>query len=206
MQRRGAAAGKERIMVTIREEKTADIAAREALLDAAYGPSRFAKASERLREGRVPADGLSLVAVDHGRIVGTVRLWHVSVGPGRAALLLGPLAVDPAQRNRGIGTVLMRRVIARARLAGHRAIVLVGDAAYYGRFDFTAAPTGELWMPGRYDRDRLLALELRPDALAGARGLIAATGALAPKPDLNMLIAANHGDRRPRWPRVRRAA
>jgi predicted N-acetyltransferase YhbS len=193
-------------MVTIREEKFADIAAREVLLDQAYGASRFAKASERLREGRVPADGLSLVAVDRGRIVGTVRLWHVAAGPGCAALLLGPLAVDPAHRNRGIGSTLMRRVIARARLAGHRAVLLVGDAAYYGRFGFTAAPTGELWMPGRYDRERLLALELRPDALAGARGLIAATGAFAPKPDLNMLIAADHGDRHPRRPRVQRAA
>jgi predicted N-acetyltransferase YhbS len=193
-------------MVTIREEKTADIAAREGLLDEAYGASRFAKASERLREGRLPADGLWLVAVDHGRIVGTVRLWHVTAGPGRAALLLGPLAVDPAHRNRGIGTALMRRAIARARLARHRAIVLVGDAAYYSRFGFTAAPTGELWMPGRYDRDRLLALELRPHVLAGARGLIAATGALAPKPDLNMLIAANDGDRRARRASVQRAA
>jgi predicted N-acetyltransferase YhbS len=193
-------------MVTIREENIADIAAREALPDAAYGASRIAKTSERLREGRLPADGLSLVAVDHGRIVGTVRLWHVIAGPGRAALLLGPLAVDPAHRNRGIGTALMRRAIARARLAGHRAIVLVGDAAYYNRFGFTAAPTAELWMPGRYERDRLLALELRPDTLAGARGLIAATGAFAPKPDLNMLIAANDGNRRPRRARVQRAA
>jgi len=193
-------------MVTIREEKTADIAAREVLLDEAYGPSRFAKASERLREGRAPADGLSLVAVDRGQTVGTVRLWHVTAGPGRAALLLGPLAVDPAHRNRGIGTALMRRAIARARLAGHRAIVLVGDVAYYGRFGFTAAPTGELWMPGRYDRDRLLALALRSEALAGARGLIAATGVFAPKPDLNMLIAANDRDQRPRRARVQRAA
>jgi predicted N-acetyltransferase YhbS len=191
-------------MVTIREEKAADIAAREGLLDEAYGASRFAKTSERLREGRLPADGLSLVAVDHGRIVGTVRIWHVTAGPGRAALLLGPLAVDPAHRNRGIGTTLMRRAIVRARLAGHRAVVLVGDATYYGRFGFAAARTGELWMPGRYERDRLLALELRPDAMAGARGLIAATGAFAPKPDLNVLIAANN--RHARQSRVQRAA
>ena len=191
-------------MATIREEKTADIAAREGLLDEAYGASRFAEASERLREDRVPADGLSLVALDRGRIVGTVRLWHVTAGPGRAALLLGPLAVGPAHRNRGIGSELMRRVIARADLARHRAILLVGDAAYYGRFGFTAAPTGELWMPGRFDRARLLALELRVDALAGARGLIAATGALAPKPDLNVLIAANI--RHAQQSRVQRAA
>jgi predicted N-acetyltransferase YhbS len=191
-------------MVTIREEARSDVAARDALLDTAYGASRFAKTSERLREGRMPVDGLSLVAVDDGKIVGTVRLWHITAGPGCAALLLGPLAVDPTHRNRGIGTGLVRRAIARARLAGHRAIVLVGDAAYYGRFGFTAERTGDLWLPGRYDRDRLLALELHPDAMAAARGLIAATGALAPKPDLNVLIAANN--RHARQSRVQRAA
>ena len=182
-------------MVTIREEKFADIAAREALLDQAYGGARFAKTSERLREGRLPAGGLSLVAVERGRIVGTIRLWHVNAGVGGPALLLGPLAVHPTHRNRGIGSALVRGTIARARLAGHRAILLVGDAAYYGRFGFSAALTGRLRMPGRYDRDRLLALELRHGALADAHGLIGPAGRIEPKPDLNALIAAESGEK-----------
>ena len=148
-------------MVTIREEKIADVAAREALLDEAYGAARFAKASERLREGRLPADGLSLVAVEHGRLVGTVRLWNVSAGPGRPALLLGPLAVHPAHRNRGIGTTLVRRAIARARLAatalssGRRCAVLRPFRFFRGldRRPVDARP---------FERDRLLALELKP--------------------------------------------
>ena len=74
--------------------------ARELLLDRAYGPDRFTKCSQRLREDRLPAAGLSFVATDKGRIVGTVRLWNVSAGPGRAALLLGPLAVAPEYRSR----------------------------------------------------------------------------------------------------------
>jgi predicted N-acetyltransferase YhbS len=176
-------------MVTIRDERAADIVAREALLDRACGADRVLKTSERLREGRLAADGLSLVATDHDRLVGTVRLWTITAGPGRPALLLGPLAVDPAFRHRGIGSALMRRAIARARVAGHQAIVLVGDAPFYGRFGFSAAHTGELWMPGRFDRDRLLALELQPHALSGARGLISATGAAAPPPSLDALIA-----------------
>jgi predicted N-acetyltransferase YhbS len=180
-------------MVTIREEKIADVAAREALLDEAYGAARFIKTSERLREGRRPADGLALVAVERGRIVGTIRLWHVTAGPGSAALLLGPLAVHPDCRNRGIGTTLMRRAIARARLAGHDAVLLIGDAPYYGRFGFSVEQTGNLWMPGSFERDRLLGLELKPAALSGARGMIGATGQLAPKPDLDALIAANSG-------------
>lgn len=189
-------------MVTIREEKFADVAAREALLDEAYGAVRFTKTSERLREGRLAADGLSLVAVDRGRVIGTVRLWNISAGPGCDALLLGPLAVHPDYRNRGIGSRLMQRALARARLAGHRAVILVGDAPYYTRFGFTAASTGALWMPGRFDRDRLLALELKPTALNGAHGLIGATGRLAPAPDLAALVAQ---DRRAQRARVERS-
>jgi predicted N-acetyltransferase YhbS len=192
-------------MVSIREEKIVDIAAREVLLDEAYGAARFAKTSERLREGRLPADGLSLVAVEHGGLVGTVRMWNIMIGPGRVGLLLGPLAVHPGHRKRGIGSALMHRPIARARLAGHTAILLVGDAAYYGRFGFDAVRAGGLWMPGPLARGRLLALELQPGALDGARGLIAAAGRHVPAPDLSALIAQDRRDERARTRRARAA-
>jgi predicted N-acetyltransferase YhbS len=63
-----------------------------------------------------------------------------------------------------------------ARERGHGAIVLVGDAAYYGRFGFTAEKTGALAMPGPFERHRLLGLELVPGSLDGAAGIIAAAG------------------------------
>src|SRR5687768_15105937 len=137
-------------MFIIRHEKAADAAAREALLDTAYGPVRLTKPSERLRAGRRPIRGLSFVAVEDGRIVGTVRLWEVSAGAGRSALLLGPLAVHPDCRNRGIGSALMQHALESARRLGHRALLLVGDASYYGRFGFSAERTGKLWLPGPY--------------------------------------------------------
>ncbi|MBO0755452.1 MAG: N-acetyltransferase [Bradyrhizobiaceae bacterium] len=170
-------------MVTIRQERPTDIVAREALLDLSLGQGRFDKTSERLREGRLPAEDLSFVAVEHGRIVGTVRLWHVSMGAGRPALLLGPLAVAPDRRRRGVGTALVRRALRDARRGGHRALILVGDAPYYGRFGFTAAKTGALELPGPYEPARFLALELVPGGIDGARGLIRATGPLFSKPD-----------------------
>jgi predicted N-acetyltransferase YhbS len=159
-------------MITIRPELPADVAAREALLDVAYGKVRFAKPSERLREGRVPA--LAFVATDGIRLIGTIRLWHVSAGVARPALLLGPLAVHPDFQRRGIGASLIRRAIRAARRLRHGAVVLVGDDAYYGRFGFTANKTGALRMPGPYAQDRLLALELAPGALDGATGLLRA--------------------------------
>ena len=90
-------------------------------------------------------------------------------------------------------------------MLGHRVILLVGDVPYYGRFGFASAQTGELWMPGRYDRDRLLALELQPGCLAGARGMIGAAGDLAPMPGLAALVAQDLRNERSRVRRSRAA-
>jgi len=181
-------------MVTIRKEALHDVSAREALLDRVWGPARFEKTAERLREGRDPAEGLSLIAEDNDDFVGTVRLWHVCAGPTLPALLLGPLAVDEGCRDRGIGSALMRRALAAAARRGHRAVLLVGDAAYYGRFGFSAGKTAALWLPGPFERHRLLGCELAPGALDGARGLIGATGRPAPTPSLDSLVAEFAGN------------
>jgi predicted N-acetyltransferase YhbS len=179
-------------MVTIRHEQAIDIAAREALLDKAFGESRFAKSSEGLRRGRLPADDLSFVAMKNGRLIGTVRLWHISAGPDRPALLLGPLAVDPAHRNCGLGAGLMERAIGDAKLLGHREILLVGDPAYYERFGFSAESTFGLSMPGPFERHRLLSLALVPALDAAPAGLIRATGLAAPR----LAVPSNGGAQR----------
>jgi predicted N-acetyltransferase YhbS len=163
-------------MISIRQERPAEAAAREALLDRAYGSGRFTKPSQRLRANRAPANGLALVAALDGEIVGTVRLWNVTAGRGRPALLLGPLAVDPRHRSHGIGAALMRRALREARRLGHAAVLLIGDAAYYQRFGFSAEKTGLLRLSWPYDRNRLLAVELKPGALDGASGFIRASG------------------------------
>src|SRR5258707_5358804 len=164
----------------IRSERASDVAAREALLDACFGDNRHTRTCQRLRDGRAPAEGLGLSAVAEGRLVGTVRLWHVSAG-GVPALMLGPLAVDDSCRSLGLGAALIERALAVAKARGHGAVILLGDAPYYARFGFTADKTGELSLPGPFERDRLLGLELRQGALDGAWGMIAATGASAPK-------------------------
>lgn len=160
----------------IRAERASDVVARKALLDACFGENRHTRTCQRLRDGRAPAQGLSLAAVrQDGRLVGTVRLWHVSAG-GRSALMLGPLAVDDDCRGLGVGAALMQRTLAVAEARGHRAVILLGDAPYYARFGFTAAKTGELSLPGAFERDRLLGIELVEGALDGAWGMITPTG------------------------------
>jgi predicted N-acetyltransferase YhbS len=193
-------------MITIRPETKRDAAAREALLDEAFGAARFAKTAQRLRDGRLPAEQLSFVACHQGKLIGTVRLWNISAGPGRPALLLGPLAVARQCRKAGVGAALVRHALAAASARGHGAVLLVGDAPYYRRFGFSADKTGALWLPGPYERHRLLACELKPGALDGARGLVGATGRPAPTPDLAApatRILDNDGAALPRAARAR---
>jgi predicted N-acetyltransferase YhbS len=164
----------------IRAERASDVVARETLLDACFGANRHTRTCQRLRDGRAPAEGLALSVVRRGRLVGTVRLWHVSAG-SVPALMLGPLAVDPSCRNLGIGAALMDHALAVAGQRGHGAVILLGDAPYYARFGFSGLKTGELSLPGPFERERLLGYELRERALDGAWGMIAPAGASLPK-------------------------
>ncbi|MEJ0096894.1 MAG: N-acetyltransferase [Bauldia sp.] len=140
------------------------------------GRTRVLKPSEILRRGRLPADGLALVARERGRLVGSVRLWNVEAG-GRPALLLGAAGrrSGGAGQGRRLGPDGSSRSSAPRRSATV-ALSLVGDPEYYERFGFSAAPTGGLLMPAPVERRRFLALELAPRALAGAAGRIVATG------------------------------
>ncbi len=167
---------KKALAFAIRSERASDVPARERLLDACFGEDRESRTCQRLRDGRLPAEGLAFTATHRRRLVGTVRLWHVAAG-GKDALVLGPLAVEPGLQSAGIGAALMRQAIAEARARGHQAIVLLGDAPYYTRFGFAADKASELALPGPFERERLLGLELVDGALDGAWGMIVPTGA-----------------------------
>src|SRR6185312_12872778 len=165
----------------IRAERASDVVAREALLDGCFGEDRHERTCQRLRDGRAPAERLAFSAVVRGKLVGTVRLWHIRAG-SVPALMLGPLAVDSVFRKLGIGAALMDHALAAAKARGHRAVLLLGDAPYYARFGFSAAKTGELQLPGAFERQRLLAVEFQDGALDGAWGMIVPTGTSAHKP------------------------
>jgi predicted N-acetyltransferase YhbS len=156
---------------SIQVERPEHARAVETLVDRAFGPGRFAKSSERLREGNRKLDDCSFVALDGDRVVGSVRLWPVTVG-GRPAAFLGPLAVDAEQRSHGLGQALVEAACEAAAQAGWRAVLLVGDAPYFGRLGFSAAPVAQATMPGPADPRRVLAKPLVEGGDAGLAGPI----------------------------------
>ena len=135
----------------------------------AFGPGRFTRAAHKIREGGPHARDLSSVATENGHVIASVRLTPIAVGAGRA-MLLGPLAVRPSWKNLGIGRKLMAMAAEAARARGVRAIVLVGDAPYYGPLGYMQVKPGTMTMPWPVDPARLLVLELVPGAAAALDG------------------------------------
>ncbi len=143
----------------------------ESLLDAAFGPGRQTKVSYRYRAGVPPVAGLSYLARENGRLVGSIAYWPIEIGERRApALLLGPLAVDPERQNKGIGRALVFHTLPMAAELGYDLVLLVGDPAYYARFGFAVVGT-DIVMRGEKP-ERLQYRELTPGALAAVSGEI----------------------------------
>ncbi|KTQ86960.1 GCN5 family acetyltransferase [Aureimonas ureilytica] len=143
----------------------------EAINAEAFGPGRFTRAAERVREASAHDRTLSRVAMIRGEVVGSVRLTPVRIGDA-PVLMLGPLAVRPAFKKRGIGRMLLSLSADAAREAGETAIFLVGDRAYYTPLGYVPLPIGSVVMPGPVDQARILGLELIPGALHGVSGAV----------------------------------
>lgn len=148
--------------VVVRAEQVGDAGAIDRIVLEAFGPGRFAKTAERLREGAGIEVGF--VACLDRRVVGSVRLWRIRVGE-TPCLFLGPIAVQRSERSEGLGAALVQACIDQARASGAAGILLVGDAPYFGRFGF--ARTEGVSLPGPVDPARLLWLPMGRDSVSG---------------------------------------
>lgn len=150
----------------------ADNARIEALLDEAFGTDRRARTAYALRAGTMPIASLSFAArADNGTLIGSLQCWPIElVTDTRRAYplaLLGPVAVAVNHRSEGVGKALIGACLAGAPNA---AMLLIGDAPYYGRFGFSSAATRTWALPGPVDPERLLA---RNADILPAQGVIA---------------------------------
>ncbi len=125
--------------VRVTLETPDQIPAIRRLLLEAFPTSLEADLVDRLRHDGDITIGVVAVATD--AVVG-----HAVFSPMTAsmkALGLGPVAVRPSWQARGVGSMLIRNGLERAKKAGWDAVFVLGDPAYYSRFGFdTAAASG----------------------------------------------------------------
>ncbi len=145
----------------------------EPLLDRCFGFDRHHKTVYRLREGLAPIEELSFIALapDSG-LLGSLRFWPIRIGAA-PAILLGPLAVEPALQGAGVGRGLLRHGLTRSKRLGAEICVVVGAPAYYAPFGVENAGVRGLILPGPVEPERFQVLEIVPGALDGVTGMIA---------------------------------
>jgi putative acetyltransferase len=158
-------------MMRIRAETSRDIAAIRRVVEMAFGH----KSEARLIEGLRQANALitSLVAVEEGQIVGHIAFSAVVIESLHAtanAVALAPLAVLPTYQRRGIGSELVRRGFEQNRRVGHRAVLVLGEPAFYQRFGFMKASLHGIRCPFDVPDEAFMAAELLPGGLAGHSG------------------------------------
>jgi len=132
--------------IQLRHEIPEDIAAIEAVTIAAFADAPHTSHTEQfiVRALRAADElALSIVAEEHGQVVGHVALSpgaitddHGQSAPGWYGL--GPISVLPQRQGHGIGSRLMEQALAELRAMQAAGCVLLGDPAYYARFGFQA--------------------------------------------------------------------
>ncbi len=143
----------------------------ELINEEAFGPGRFVRAAARIREQGPHDRSLSFICADDGETVASVRMTAVMAG-GVRGHLLGPLAVRPSHKSRGIGRELVRIAVEAARRKGSEAVILVGDPPYYEPLGFEKVAYNALAFPGPVDPRRVLVVPMADDVHARLKGAI----------------------------------
>ena len=140
---------------------------------AAFERPNEARLVDELRASARPI--LSLVALSAGEIVGHAFFSPVTLEDHADAPPLGalaPLAVEPAHQGQGVGSALVRAGLEACSAHDWRAVFLVGNPAYYGRFGFElAAPLGFLYESHAFD-SVFQVVALGENALSGYAGKV----------------------------------
>lgn len=145
----------------------------ELVLDAAFGPGRFSKVSERVREFAVHDRALSRIALIDGAVAGCCRIYRIGIG-GTPALFLGPLAVSPQAQGAGLGQELVGASLKACETSGVGAVIVVGQPWMFAPFGFSEIPRDRVTMPGPVENRRFQWRALAAGGLETLSGAVTA--------------------------------
>ena len=160
-------------MTIVRAETAADYPAVRQINELAFGRPNEAVLVDKLRAVAEPQ--ISLVAVKDRLVVGHIFFSPVSIeisDPATLVLGLGPLAILPEYQKQGLGSQLVRAGLKECQRIGCNVVVLIGHPEYYPRFGFVPAKQKGLSCEYPVPDEVFMVAELKPEALAGQRGLV----------------------------------
>ena len=159
-------------MLTVRPEEAADQQAVHRLLCNAFPEDAEARLVQALRKQASPL--LSLVAEQDDLLCGHILFSPVSLNSAGDSLIMGlaPMAVEPGQQSRGIGSQLVNAGLSACRDLGAIAVVVLGHPDYYPRFGFRVASEFGLSCDYEVPDEAFMALELRPGSLDRLSGTV----------------------------------
>lgn len=130
-------------MLNIRPATAADKIELSVMVVTAFGQRNEWALVEALRKAGDLA--IELVAEDQGGLLGHACLSWLQAPDGW--MTLSPLSVRPSHQGEGIGGELVRYGVDAARQAKARAVVVVGEPAYYKRLGFVFGGSATLHSP-----------------------------------------------------------
>ncbi|WP_309734724.1 N-acetyltransferase [Chamaesiphon sp. OTE_75_metabat_556] len=130
--------------IKIRSESPSDVTAIAAVTEAAFLNAPHTSHTEQFIANALRKAGMlsvSLVAEDHGAIVGHVAISPITISDGSSGwYILGPISVTPDRQGLGIGSQLVKQALTELSKLAASGCVLVGNPNYYGRFGFKPEP------------------------------------------------------------------
>lgn len=142
----------------IRQQTSDDQIEVDRLMGLGFAPSHASRAIWQLRQGAL-INNLSLVADAGGYLLGSIRYWPIAIA-NRPSILLGPLAVDPAERGKGIGVSLVKESLAIAHNGAWEWCFISGEPNYYLKFGFKPVDYDDISLPAWIEPERLHLLSL----------------------------------------------